>query len=57
MDDIANETWLSPLVEVNHITKGTVSECWAVDRDFVLPAPVVDAVFVVNLFTNARDDL
>jgi len=57
LDDVADETWLSPFVEVYHITEGTVGESWTVYRDVVLPAPVGEAVFVLNLFTNACDDL
>ena len=57
MDDVNDEAWLPPLIEVDHITEGTVGESGTVDRNFVLPAPVVDAVWVVNLLSDARDNL
>ena len=57
MDDVNDEAWLSPFVKVDHITEGTISEGRTVDRDVVLPAPVVDAVWVVNLLSDACYDL
>ena len=56
LHQVDDEASLSPSVEVHDVAEGSVSEGGAEDRNFVLPTPVVDAIFIVNFFTDACDD-
>jgi len=40
-------------VEVDHVSEGTISKGRAVDRNIVLPAPVIDTLLVVDLLTDS----
>lgn len=57
LHEINNKARLSPCLEVDDISESSVSEGRAEDIDIVLPAPVVDAVLIVNLLTDAGDNL
>merc|ERR1712157_10596 len=57
LDDINDEPCLSPSIEVDHIAECTICERRTVDWDFIFPAPVVDAVFIIDLLTNPSNDL
>jgi len=54
---IDNKSSLSPGVKVNDITESSIGESRAENWDVVLPAPVVDAIGVIDLLTNASDYL
>lgn len=52
LDEIDDETFVLPRVEVDDVTKGTIGKGWAIDGDIILPAPVIDRLFVVDLFSD-----
>ena len=55
-DEINDEAFFSPWLEVDDITKGAISEGRAIDWNIVLLAPVVDAVWVVDLLADTSDN-
>ena len=57
LNEVNDKASLTPSVEVNDVSEGSISEGWAEDRNIVLPAPVINAVFVVDLLSDALDDL
>ena len=55
--DVQNQSWIAVGVEKQHVPNGPISQGRAVDWNFILPGPVVDAVFVSNLLSQASDHL
>jgi len=56
LDKVHDETFFTPRLEEDDVTESSISEGWAEDRDVVLLAPVVDAILVVDAFTDEGDD-
>jgi len=52
LDEVNDETTFLPGVEVDDIAESSVSEGRAVDLDVILPAPVVDGVFMIDLLAD-----
>jgi hypothetical protein len=42
-------------MEVEHIAERAISDGWAVDRDIVLVAPVVDTLRMIDLFPQTMN--
>ena len=57
LNEIDYKTLILPRVEIDDITERTIRKSRAVDRDIVLPAPVVDRVLVVDPLSDAGDNL
>lgn len=57
LDEIDNKAFVFPRVEIDDITERTIRKRRTVDRNVIFPAPVVDRVFVVDLFSEACDNL
>ena len=57
MYEVADEASLSPRVEVDYITQGPISEGRAVNGYLILPAPVVDAVLILDFLSDPSDYL
>lgn len=56
LDQVDDKASLSPSIEIHNIPESSISESRAKDWNFVLPTPVIDAIFIVNFFTDAVDD-
>lgn len=57
LHEVNDKARLAPCVEVDDVSEGPVGERRAENGDLVLPAPVVDAVLVVNFLAHASYDL
>ena len=44
-------------IEEDDVTKGSICKGRAKDRDVILPAPIVDAIFIIDLLSHTGDDL
>jgi len=56
LSNIDNKAVLSPRLEVDDVSEGAICEGGAEDGNIVLPAPVVDAIFIIDLLTDFGDD-
>jgi hypothetical protein len=57
LDNVNVEIWLIVGVEKQIISNSSISDGWAEDRDVILPAPIIDTIFIVDGFTHSVDDL
>lgn len=51
--EIADEAGFIVGVEVDDITNSTISDCWGEYWDIVFPTPIVNTLFVVDLFSHS----
>jgi hypothetical protein len=56
LHQVNNEATFSVGLEVNHITESPISKSWAINWYVVFPAPVVNALLVLDLLTYSCDD-
>ena len=57
LHEVNDETRLSPRLKVDDVTQSSVCEGGAVHRDLILPAPVVNALLIVDSLPDSIDDL
>ena len=56
LGDVNDEASFLIGVEVNDVTDCAISQGWSMDRDVIFPAPIVNALLVVDLFAHSVDD-
>lgn len=55
--DVKYQPRILECMEVQHVPKRTISQCWAVDRHIVLVGPVVDGVWMIDFLAKAMNHL
>ena len=53
LNEVNDEALLTPSIKIDDISKCTISEGRTVDRNIILPAPVINALLVIDLLTDA----
>jgi len=56
LDQINNKTRVLPRIEVDHVSERSIRKRGAINRNIILPAPVVDRILVVDPLPDSLDD-